>query len=190
LPPLSPATRATNRSPSSTALLRAKAAAPLRCAAALQNLTEPRRAWGLLILISALGLLTAPLSAQSLGGGQFTLNGGPVTGGGGKSDGGQFAVTGGSGETSPAPLTGGTFEVTGGLVGVAVVLDDVTPELIITDTGEARLTWSAETTGYVLESTTNVGEFADWEPVSPAPAGNTYTTPFNQPLRFFRLRKP
>jgi hypothetical protein len=141
-------------------------------------------------LVLTLGLFTVTLLGEPLSGGQYSLQGGPATGGGGKSDGGTFAVTGGAGETATGPLTGGAFVVTGGLVGVAVVPDDVTPELTLTDTGEATLTWSAEATGYVLESSPSVGEFADWQPVTPAPAGTTFTTPFNQPLRFFRLRKP
>lgn len=137
-----------------------------------------------------MALLTPTLLAQSLGGGQFTLSGGPVTGVGGQSDGGTFAVAAGVGETTTAPLTGGTFEVTGGLVGVAVVPDDITPELVITDTGEAKLTWPAEAAGYVLEFSPSIGDFADWQPVTPAPTDNSFTTVFDQPLRFFRLRKP
>lgn len=144
------------------------------------------RAWSVLLVTT----LCLPTLAQSLGGGQFTLSGGPVTGGGGKSDGGTFAVAGSAGNAPSAASQGGTFEVTGGLVGVAVVPDDVTPELTFTDTGEATLTWSAAATGYVLESSPSVGEFANWQPVTPAPVGNTFTTPFNQPLRFFRLHKP
>lgn len=141
-------------------------------------------------LALALLLLSPSLRAEPLSGGQYSLQGGPATGGGGKSDGGTFAVAGGAGETATGPLTGGAFVVTGGLVGVAVVPDDVTPQLTLTDEGNAVLSWSGAATGYVLESSPSVGEFADWQPVTPAPAGNTFTTPFNQPLRFFRLRKP
>jgi hypothetical protein len=141
--------------------------------------------WSALLLTA----LCLPTLGQPLGGGQFTLNGTPVTGGG-QSGGGTFAVAGAAGEAATGPLTGGTFVVTGGLIGVAVVPGDIVPELTITATGDATLTWPADTTGYVLESTLSVGDFADWQPVTPAPAGNTFTTPFNQPLRFFRLRKP
>lgn len=134
-------------------------------------------------------LLAPSLLAEPLGGGGYSLNGGPVTGGG-QSGGGTFAVAGAAGQTSVAVSKGGTFTVTGGLVGVTVVPGDVTLELTITDDGNAKLTWSGNATGYVLEFSPTVGEFANWQPVTPAPTGNTFTTPFNQPLRFFRLRKP
>lgn len=186
LPPPSPAHGETG----CTTRRRPKAAAPLRFAAALQNLADYGRALAFLIPAGALGLLTAPLSAQSLGGGQFTLNGGPVTGGGGQSDGGAFAVAGGAGETTAALLTGGDFTVTGGLIGVAVVPGDFALTIGFTNDGQVMLEWPAEAANYVLESSPMVGEFADWQPVTPAPAGNTFTTPFDQPLRFFRLHKP
>lgn len=150
---------------------------------------ERGRAGALLFLACAFGLLPTALSAQSLGGGRFTLAGGPVTRSSKPSDGGTFAVTGGTGEASAAPLTGGTFQVTGGPVGVAVVPGDVTLDFTVTD-GQATLTWPAGTAGYVLEFTAALGEAADWQPVTPAPAGNSFTTPFNHPLRFFRLRRP
>ena len=35
-----------------------------------------------------------------------------------------------------------------------------------------------------------MGAPANWQPVTPAPNGNSFTTPFNQSLRFFRLHKP
>jgi hypothetical protein len=140
-------------------------------------------------LVCTLGLLAPALLAEPLGGGRFTLDGRPVTGGG-QSGGGAFAVAGAAGNAPSAVSQGGTFTVAGGLVGVAVVPGDVTPQLALTDTGDAKLTWSGDATGYVLEFTPVIGEAADWQPVTPAPVGNTFTTPFNQPLRFFRLRKP
>jgi len=135
------------------------------------------------------GLLTHLLLAEPLGGGRFTLNGRPVTGGG-QSGGGTFAVAGAAGETAFGPLSGGAFQVTGGLIGVAVVPDDVTPELVLTDDGNARLEWSADAAGYVLQFSPTLGPTANWQPVSPTPTGNSFITPFNQSLRFFRLHKP
>lgn len=140
-------------------------------------------------LLFASWLAAAGLSAEPLSGGRFSLVGGPVTGGGGRSDGGSFAVAGGTGETSPALLTGGTYQVTGGLIGVAVVPGEVTLNLIV-EGGLVTLMWPAETAGFVLETTPAVGEFADWQPVTPAPVGNTHAAPVDQPFRFFRLRKP
>ncbi len=140
---------------------------------------------GLILLLTTLCLRT---SAQPLGGGQFTLSGGPATGGG-QSGGGTFAVAGAPGETATGPLIGGSFSVTGGLVGVAIVPGDFALEFSAND-GQVTLTWPVDAAGYVLEFTPVIGEAADWQPVAPAPVGNTFTTPFNQPLRLFRLRKP
>ncbi len=134
--------------------------------------------------------LAAPLLAETLGGGQFTLNGAPVTtGGSGKSDGGNFAVVGGADATAATPLSGGNFAVTGGLVGVAVVPGEMTLDLVLAG-GQATLSWPAAATGYVLQFTTALGNDANWQPVTPAPQNHTFTTPFNQSLRFFRLHKP
>jgi hypothetical protein len=134
-------------------------------------------------------LAATGLYAEPLGGGRFTLNGGPVTGGG-QSGGGTFAVAGAAGNAPSAVSQGGTFTVAGGLIGVAVVPGDVTPQLTLTDDGNARLTWSVDATGYVLQFSPVIGEAANWQPVTPAPVGNTFTTPFSQSLRFFRLHKP
>jgi hypothetical protein len=139
-------------------------------------------------LVCTLGLLAPALFAEPLGGGSYTLNGGPVTGGG-QSGGGTFAVAGGAGETAVGPLSGGTFQVTGGLIGVAVVPGDVALEFTTTD-GQVTLSWPTDAVGYVLEFTSQVGELASWQPVTPAPAASRFTTPFDQPLRFFRLRRP
>jgi hypothetical protein len=137
----------------------------------------------------ALSVVAASLRAEPLSGGRFSLNGGPVTGAG-QSGGGTFAVAGAPGETATGPLSGGSFRVIGGLVGVAVVPGDFALTIDFTADGQARIGWPAEATGYVLEFTPSVGEFANWQPVTPAPAGNSHTTPHDQPLRFFRLNRP
>ena len=134
-------------------------------------------------------LLTPALFAESLGGGSYSLTGGPVTGGG-QSGGGTFAVAGTAGNTSVDVSKGGDFQVTGGLIGVAVVPGDFALTIGFAPDGQILISWPAEASGYVLESTPTVGEFANWQPVTPPPAGNTHTTPNDQALRFFRLRKP
>jgi hypothetical protein len=133
-------------------------------------------------------LALAVAHAESSSGGRFTLNGGPVSGGG-RSGGGNFAVNGGAGETSTAQASGGNFQVTGGLVGIVVIPGEVEVS-ITTASGQIRLTWPDGTAGYVLESSAQIGAAANWQAVTPAPSANTFTTPANQSLRFFRLRKP
>lgn len=137
----------------------------------------------------ALGLGATALWAEALSGGRFSLNGGPVTGGG-QSGGGTFAVAGAPGEAATGPLSGGAFKVTGGLIGVAVLPGDFALTIGSAPSGQVRIDWPAEAAGYVLEFTSSVGEFANWQPVTPAPAGNSFTTSANQPLRFYRLHRP
>lgn len=139
-------------------------------------------------LAFTLGLLTPVLHAAQSAGGDFSLVGGVSTGGG-QATGGDFSVTASADEAASGPLSGGDFEVTGGLVAVTVVTDgDVALGLTATDS-QVTLTWPAEATGYVLEFSPAVGDTANWQPVTPAPAANSFTTTFNQPLRFYRLRK-
>lgn len=136
-----------------------------------------------------LGLTTAALRAGPSVGGDFSLEGGLATGGG-QSAGGDYAVEASVGETATGPLTGGDFQVTGGLIGVAVVPGDFALAIGFTEDGQVRIQWPAEAAGYVLEFTPSVGALANWQPVTPAPPGNSHTTPNDQPLRFFRLHRP
>jgi hypothetical protein len=115
---------------------------------------------------------------------------GGVASGGGKASGGDFAVDAAAGQPATGPLSGGDFQVTGGLVAVTVVTGgDLALRLSATDS-QVTLSWPADASAYVLEFSPAVGDAANWQPVTPAPAGNSFTTPFNQPLRFYRLRKP
>lgn len=137
----------------------------------------------------SLGLVTTSLRAEPLSGGRFSLNGGPDTGGG-QSGGGTFAVAGAPGEAATGPLSGGSFQVTGGLIGVAVIPGDFALTIGHTDDGQVVIGWPAEASGYVLEFTPSIGELANWQPVTPAPVGNSFTTSSAQTLRFFRLHRP
>jgi hypothetical protein len=56
----------------------------------------------------------------------------------------------------------------------------------VLDDGNITLTWTGTGT---LESTPVLGSGAQWAPVSPAPAGNTYTTTATTANRFFRIRR-
>lgn len=141
-----------------------------------------------LLLVIALLALPVSLWAAPAAGGDFTLSGAAVTGGG-ASQGGAFALNGTAGEPATGEVAGGEFTLSGGLIGVYVVPGEVALTLTQKDFGEATLTWPAAT-GHVLEFTAAVGPGANWQPVTPAPPGNTFTTPINQPARFFRLRRP
>lgn len=147
---------------------------------------------GALVLILVLVLFQVLSSIAVQGGpsvgGDFSVEG-SVTSGTGASAGGGFALETEVSDPVGAPLRGGDFEVSGVLVGVAVVPGEVA--LNLTVTGDlATLTWPGEAADYVLEFADGIAGVADWQPVTPAPVGNVHTTHFNQPLRFFRLRRP
>lgn len=126
---------------------------------------------------------------EPLKGGRFTLIG-TTTAGGGRAGGGVFAVDGVAGQTSTAASSGGNFQVTGGLVGVVVIPGEVAITVETTADGMARLSWPSTAVGFQLEFAAQLGPQPDWKPVLPAPTGNVFSTPMNQPYRFFRLHKP
>ena len=133
-------------------------------------------------------LLTTALQAGQSTGGEFSLTGTSVAGGG-QSAGGDLHLSGTAGH--PAGTSGGgTFQLSGGLIGIYVVPGEVELTLTRTENGDATLTWSGDAVGYVLQFSSQLDPLADWQPVTPAPTGNTYTTSFVQPARFYRLRKP
>jgi hypothetical protein len=142
-------------------------------------------------LIPSTLLLALPVSllADPAAGGDFSLSGAAVTGGG-ASRSGEFSLTGTAGEPATGQVAGGEFTLIGGLIGAIVMPGDVVLELVRTADGAARLSWSGDTAGLVLESTAGLGPAANWQPVDPAPTGTSYPVPFNQPARFYRLRTP
>ena len=114
--------------------------------------------------------LTPPLPAMS--GGGFTL---------------EASVTGGG----PIIAEGGGFrmEATVTPLPPVVVLGDA--EVFITINGaEAVLTWTAAGAGYVLESTSALGDLSSWHPVEPPPAELRFVVPLQGSAQFFRLRRP
>lgn len=139
-----------------------------------------------------LGLVTTALRAGPSVGGDFSLEGGLTSRSNGQATEGDFTVAATVGETSPEPSTGGDFGVIGGLVSVTVVAVEGAFALTVglTLDGQVRIEWPAEATGYVLEFTPQLGESVNWQPVTPAPAGNVHTTPNDQSRHFFRLRRP
>ena len=65
------------------------------------------------------------------------------------------------------------------------------PVLAITaDAQGVIITWPAEGNGFMLETTSQLGNPASWQPISPAPPGNSYRPPREGVARFYRLRSP
>jgi hypothetical protein len=130
-----------------------------------------------------------PSLSQSLSGGSFRLTGG-TTAGGGHGAGGSYSLEGSAGQTATETSSGGTFQLTGGLLGVVIVPGEVTVTIETTADGQARLTWPSTAVGFQLQFSGHLGSSPNWKAVEPAPTGNVFLTPMDQPLRFFRLHKP
>ncbi|MCP5523602.1 MAG: hypothetical protein H7A46_18850 [Verrucomicrobiales bacterium] len=158
-------------------------------APAFVSRTPGAAAWGSLVAaLAAISLLSAlPVRAEPLTGGSFVLVGAPATGG--SSEGGTFRITGYVAAAGANTSVGEGFGLTCGLLGLyASPGDPVTLKSQVTGAGTVRLWWKADATGYQLEGTAQLGSRADWQPVSPAPAGNEYFPDSSLPARFYRLR--
>lgn len=72
----------------------------------------------------------------------------------------------------------------------SVFLFELPPVLHLAHDGsDAILTWSVTAAGYVLHTTTNLTTPDSWQPVSPAPVGNTHRTLIEESARFYRLQR-
>ncbi len=153
----------------------------------------PRRPWRTASVLAVLAVIVTPVLASHLTGGFYRLIGSP-TGGGGRSDGGSYWVIGSVPTPAVGVSTNGDYELMGGLVGVYALETegggDVTLTVTRSASGEAVLSWPSTAEGYQLEMTLAPGPGAVWQTVTPSPVGSTYTTAFEGPARFYRLRKP
>jgi hypothetical protein len=128
--------------------------------------------------------------AQPLTGGSYVLVG-AVAAGAGAATGGAYSLSAWVPTEGAGRSAGGDLDLTAGLLGLYGAADDtVWLNVGLTLSGNVHLWWSAESTGYQLEFTPALGPTAAWQPVVPAPAGNSYTVEPAAPARFFRLRKP
>ena len=126
-----------------------------------------------------------------LEGGGFKLTGAISGGGGGSSAGGPFQISGWVSTGPDSVMSGGSFVLQGGLAPPEIVPED-RPSIraVFTLDKAVAMTWSAASAGYVLEFSASLGPDAAWTPVNPQPTGATFTSPCQQPARYFRLRKP
>jgi len=114
-----------------------------------------------------------------------------VAGGGGTSSGGQYIVSGTIGQPDAGdPMTGGSFSLNGGFWALYAVQTPGAPRLTITPAGagQAIISWTPNTPGYVLQSTDSLSP-TNWVN-APSGANNPATVPVNVPARFYRLFHP
>ena len=138
---------------------------------------------GFYIVFAALGL-----TARA----QYAIDWSKIAGGGGTSTGGVYAVSGTIGQPDAGgPLTGGGYSLVGGFWALPfAVQTEGTPLLAIVPfgSGQARISWTPNTPGFVLQENTNLNT-THWVN-SPSGASNPVTVPATLPIKSYRLRKP
>ena len=136
-----------------------------------------------------LTLLAAAISASAQ---TYSIDWFTIDGGGGTSTGGVYSLSGTIGQPDAGgPMTGGTYSLVGGFWArpFAVQSTDA-PLLTITPvgSGQARISWTPATSGFVLQENTNLNT-ANWVN-SPSGSSNPVIVPASLPIKAYRLHKP
>ncbi len=123
----------------------------------------------------------------------YSIDWSTIDGGGGTSTGGVYSVSGtiGQPDASTTPMTNGQYSVTGGFWALPTAVQVTgAPMLMIVPAipGNATISWSPNTAGYVLQQTAVLSP-SNWTN-SPSGATNPITVPAVTPTRFYRLFKP
>ena len=147
------------------------------------------------ITLTALALLAftfTTLSANAQSGGGYDLSWHTIDGGGGTSTGGVFSVTGTIGQPDAGgPMTNGQYSVTGGfwaLPTAVQVPNAPTLTIALAAPGQATISWSPNTPGYVLQETWVLSP-SNWTN-SPSGSINPIVVQAALPTKFYRLFKP
>ena len=115
-----------------------------------------------------------------------------IDGGGGVSTGEVFSVSGTIGQhDAGGPMTNGQYSVTGGFWALSTAVQVAgAPTLTIVPAapGQAMISWTPETPGFVLQETWTLSP-ANWTN-APSGATNSVTVPASFPARFYRVFKP
>jgi len=139
------------------------------------------------ILLAAL-LIPAMLKAQS-----YSIDWYTIDGGGGTSTNGQYSLSGtiGQPDAGATNMIGGNYAVTGGFWAFAAAIQIVgSPTLFIIPTGpgQAKISWSPDPGGFVLQETLSVAP-TNWVN-SASGSANPATVTATLPMKFYRLIKP
>ncbi len=137
-------------------------------------------------------LLTVATSVASSFAQSYSLDWFTIDGGGGTSTGGVYSVSGTIGQPDAGgPMAGGSYSLTGGFWALPFAVQSAdAPMLAIVpfSSGQARISWTPNTPGFVLQENTNLNT-ANWVN-SPSGALNPVTVPATLPVKSYRLRKP
>ncbi len=140
-----------------------------------------------LSLLSAILLLGISVTVA-----QYAINWHTIDGGGGTSTGGVYSVSGTIGQPDASPtMTNGQYAITGGFWALPTAIQTPgAPTLTIVPAGpgQAQISWSPATPGFVLQETWSLAP-ANWTN-STSGAANPVIVPANTPTKFYRLHKP
>ena len=147
-----------------------------------------------MISITALAWLVFPFTtppAKAQSGGGYDLSWSTIDGGGGTSTGGVYSVSGTIGQPDAgATMTNGQYSVTGGFWALPTAVQVTgAPTLAIAPAGagQATISWTPATPGFVLQETWVLSP-ANWTN-SPSGATNPIVVPAIGPTRYYRLFK-
>jgi len=137
-----------------------------------------------LILLIGLSALTA--SAQ------YSVDWYKIAGGGGTSTGGVYSVSGTIGQPDAgATMTNGQYSVTGGFWALPTAIPTPgapTLTIVPAGTGQATVSWTPNTPGFVLQETLSLSP-TNWVN-SPSGVTNPIVVPATLPTKFYRLFSP
>ena len=141
-----------------------------------------------LVMCAALSLgFTLQLHAQT-----YSIPWSTIDGGGGTSAGGVYSVSGTIGQhDAGGAMTNGQYSVTGGFWALPMAIQVTgAPTLSIAPAtlGNATISWSPNTPGYILQQTTVLSP-TNWTN-SPSGSTNPITVTATNAAKFYRLFKP
>ena len=123
---------------------------------------------------------------------QYSIDWFTIDGGGGTSTGGVYAVSGTLGQhDAGGPMTNGEYSVTGGfwaLPTAVQVIGAPTLTIIPAAPGQATISWTPHTPGFVMQETLSLSP-TNWVN-SASGATNPIVVPATLPTKFYRLFKP
>ncbi|MCC6823361.1 MAG: hypothetical protein IT579_21735 [Verrucomicrobia subdivision 3 bacterium] len=141
---------------------------------------------------SLLFTLTLSASVLTASAQNYAIDWFKIAGGGGTSTGGVYAVSGTIGQPDAGgPMTNGVYSLTGGFWALPIAVQ--TPDapllsIVPFGSGQARISWSPNTPGFVLQETVSLST-TNWVN-SPSGASNPAIVLATTPTKFYRLRKP
>ena len=141
------------------------------------------------IFVSMITLLLAATATHAQ---TYSIDWHTIDGGGGTSTGGVYQISGTIGQPDAGPtMSGGNFSVSGGfwaLPTAVQVTGAPTLTIAVASPGQASISWTPNTSGFVLQETLSLSP-TNWTN-SPSGTTNPIVVPATLPTKFYRLFKP